>query len=784
MAGFYNEFDEDNSSGGGVTSLNGLTGAVILAAGTNITLTPVGNTITISATGGSSSLTATQVGFGSGANTLTGSANFTYEEGKTGLGNLQLVLISTISGGGVSIGDAGFGNYQGIWFGAPFGNRNAAEAVILSNGFSGSTIFQSGDFKFYSSVAAGYISEIANTGAMKFNKYGVGTFTGTATYALQVDVNGNIIEGTLGGSAGLTATQVGFGSGANLLTGSPTFTWVNGLFLKPANTAGATLEIHNIGNGVATNVSLINLYSAITTNPDYLTSYFYTTMDSTSATDGRLSFGIENLAETFTIKHLKVGIGTITPAELLSLGNTGTLRGIMSFAGNTSGKVTLQPAAAAGTWTMTLPTTGGTNGFFLQTNGSGVTTWAATSTSAALTATYVGYGDGSNLLTGTANFTFTNTTSLLTILNAGIGATPTASELLTNTTAAAAGAQQYSPATQWSGRGWKTTATAASQAVDWRMYVVPVQGTTAPSSMLTLDSSINGGAFTSRVTFNSDGKVGFSASSYVGILTIGTAGSFAGSLSLAGATSGTATINVASVAGTPLLTLPTTTDTLVGKATTDIFTNKTMVATTNVLGGVTMTLGSDATGDIYYRNSSGFLARLAIGSTSDVLTVTAGLPSWAAASGGGLTVGATTVAGGSTGNIFYNNAGVLGEMTTTGTGTTAVLSAGPTMSGTVTINGLTISDNGFSQTSISGFYLLLKTSGSPTITIGGGSMDMGGNYLESMDRIAINSNATTTSRFHMAGMPTSNAGLASGDAYLSSAATILANGDYVMGVKL
>lgn len=42
-------------SGVAVTSINGLTGAVILAAGTNITLTPVGNTITISAAGGSGS---------------------------------------------------------------------------------------------------------------------------------------------------------------------------------------------------------------------------------------------------------------------------------------------------------------------------------------------------------------------------------------------------------------------------------------------------------------------------------------------------------------------------------------------------------------------------------------------------------------------------------------------------------------------------------------------------------------------------------------------------------
>ncbi len=68
---------------------------------------------------------------------------------------------------------------------------------------------------------------------------------------------------------------------------------------------------------------------------------------------------------------------------------------------------------------------------------------------------------------------------------------------------------------------------------------------------------------------------------------------------------------------------------------TDTFTNKTMTASSNVLGGVTMTLGSDATGDIYYRNSGGVLTRLPIGSSTQVLTVSGGLPTWAAAGGGG-----------------------------------------------------------------------------------------------------------------------------------------------------
>lgn len=44
---------------------------------------------------------------------------------------------------------------------------------------------------------------------------------------------------------------------------------------------------------------------------------------------------------------------------------------------------------------------------------------------------------------------------------------------------------------------------------------------------------------------------------------------------------------------------------------------------------------SGATGDVYYRDSSGNFVRLGVGSTGDVLTVASGLPSWAAPSGGG-----------------------------------------------------------------------------------------------------------------------------------------------------
>lgn len=76
-----------------------------------------------------------------------------------------------------------------------------------------------------------------------------------------------------------------------------------------------------------------------------------------------------------------------------------------------------------------------------------------------------------------------------------IGTTSTDASVLLNTTAAAAGAQQYSPRVRWRGNGWKTNATAASQTVDFAAEVRPVQGTANPTGNWFLMASINGGAY-------------------------------------------------------------------------------------------------------------------------------------------------------------------------------------------------------------------------------------------------------------------------------------------------
>lgn len=347
---------------------------------------------------------------------------------------------------------------------------------------------------------------------------------------------------------------------------------------------------------------------------------------------------------------------TFTASATPTLGISGSVLGTLTFAGNTSGSVTIQSAAAAGSWTLTLPTSGGTSGYVLSTNGSGVTSWvAAGSGSPGGSDTQLQYNNAGGFggITGaTTNGTVVTLTSALATTafspssndGAALGTTAlqwsdlfAASGAVLNfnngnyTITHSAGLLTFSNAATISGTVTGNTFVPTSSSAPTNGLYLPAANTlgwainSAAEMQLTataLSPAVDGGNSLGTTALgwqNLFGNTGFVwniengdwvATHTAGILTVGT-----GDLRVT--TAGTNTASVATVGGT------------------QTFTNKTLTSSTNVLGGVTTTLGSDATGDIYYRNSGGVLTRLAIGSSGQVLTVSAGLPSWAAAGGGG-----------------------------------------------------------------------------------------------------------------------------------------------------
>lgn len=110
-------------------------------------------------------------------------------------------------------------------------------------------------------------------------------------------------------------------------------------------------------------------------------------------------------------------------SSALTLGVAGSATGSVVLAGGTSGTVTLQPAAAAGTGTIfQFPSSNGTANYALTTNGSGVSSWSQISLTAAVTgvlpvanggtglsslsANRIPYGAGTSALANSDNFTW------------------------------------------------------------------------------------------------------------------------------------------------------------------------------------------------------------------------------------------------------------------------------------------------------------------------------------------------------------------------------------------
>ena len=124
-----------------------------------------------------------------------------------------------------------------------------------------------------------------------------------------------------------------------------------------------------------------------------------------------------NIAQTFTATQTFTGTDVV-------LGAGGGVALNLKFIEPSGSNFTIfKSQAQTVDVTYTLPAADGSSGQFLKTSGAGVLSWDTPSSSPALTATFVGYGNGSNVLTGTSDFIYSTSTKTLSVINGSDNAT-------------------------------------------------------------------------------------------------------------------------------------------------------------------------------------------------------------------------------------------------------------------------------------------------------------------------------------------------------------------------
>ncbi len=156
--------------------------------------------------------------------------------------------------------------------------------------------------------------------------------------------------------------------------GANTFTFTNNTL---AGDFGFVVSSNSTASSASGQVLFATLLSGTNSNSGQTTtaSIISNTHTGTSSTNVGLNIVAQGANSNYALIVQpgggNVGIGTTTPTQLLSLGTSGSTSGIFNAAGSTSGTITFQPQAAAGTYNWNWPTTAGTSGYLLTSAGGG-----------------------------------------------------------------------------------------------------------------------------------------------------------------------------------------------------------------------------------------------------------------------------------------------------------------------------------------------------------------------------------------------------------------------------
>jgi len=188
------------------------------------------------------------------------------------------------------------------------------------------------------------------------------------------------------------------------------------------------------------------------------------------------------------------------------------------------------------------------------------------------------------------------------------------------------------------------------------------------------------------------------------LLDLGLAGTTLGVMRFEGSTSGYTQLQPMAAAGSVILTLPNTADTLVGKATTDTLTNKTINGASNTL---TVRLGSDVTGNLP-------VANLNTGTGATSTTFWRGDGTWATPTGSGDMLKSTYDAA----NINQQLVGLSATQTLTNKTLTSPTVSNPTITGyTEAAYDIGNSSTAFTIALSNGTFQKVTATGNATVTM-------------------------------------------------------------------
>lgn len=552
------------------------------------------------------------------ATILTSNAAVTVAQGGTGSGSLTLhgLLVGQGTGNITALGPAATDT---VFMGQ--GGSADPSAVALAD------CVGTGKAETYSvsthTWGCNTISASGTVNAGTINQIGLYSATGTAISGdtLLTD-DGNVL--TYGGAGGLSLTSgaagiASFGQGTaqglgTTAVGITVGTSVTSWNLQLASAAGSGyLKGSNASNIVTqsfeANIDLTADVGATILPPaNGGTGIASPTIHKLLVANGSSPMSQVNVGTTGQIVVGNTGADPSFSAGPVLGGAGASITGSLGLSGLTSGTVTIKPQAIAGTYEFDLPTTVGNAGevFTSQAGAGTAATWTRFWATNAKTTTYqvvaADFDSCKTIPVASGTFTITLVASgsqpvdgkCIRIINYGTGVVTLARSgqningaagnltIAAGTASAPNGIEVYSDGTNYVAQPYSGSGGGGAGTVTNIATTSPITGgpITSTGTIACATCTTNAGALTNNALVLGAGS---QATQVVAGLTtdgtskivLGVAGTSVGSIDFKNSTSGT--INLAPVAGalgSVTLSLPAATDTLVGKATTDTFTNK------------------------------------------------------------------------------------------------------------------------------------------------------------------------------------------------------------------